>query len=317
MALPLDNRTIGDISSMTIDYRIPELIDNTFKSNPLLVRLLARNQVLVDGGDRVRQPILYDKLNSGWYTGADTFNTDVKNTETDLIFDWAQHYVNITLTGLDLMRNAGAAKIRDVTTSKMNTAKLTAADDFGTALMGDGSAFGGKVFTGLRAAVDDGTSFGAYGGITRDTSAQGTAVKGNVDSVGGAFSLPLMNTDFGLAVIANAKPDLVVTTQTIWNRWWERTQPSQRFGSEDIKEVGMDVIRFNGADVVVDSHVPASTVYFLNTTYIRLILHTQRVFAFTGWKYPTNADQMIGQLLSMTVLVVQGPRLQAIALNIT
>jgi len=64
---------------------------------------------------------------------------------------------------------------------------------------------------------------------------------------------------------------------------------------------------------VVDSHVPSGSVYFLNTEYIKLIIHSQRNWSPTGWKYPTNQDAAIQQLLWAGELVIPSPRMQVLA----
>jgi hypothetical protein len=50
--------------------------------------LTTRDRVLLDGGEKIRQPIIYDKMNSDWYSGLDTFDISRKQTKLPLIFDW-------------------------------------------------------------------------------------------------------------------------------------------------------------------------------------------------------------------------------------
>lgn len=318
-----DNRVLGEIAAMTIDHRIPDLVDNFFQSNPLIVKLLQRDKVDVDGGEKIRQPVIYGQLNGGFYSDLDTFDVSRKETVTEMLFDWKQAYINITISGLESLKNAGAAKIRDQANYKMDNAQMTGADILGTAIYSDGSSYGGKAITGLRRAIDDGTTYTTYGGITRSSTrgTEGYAVRGNFDTTGGVFSLGLMNSTWSNAVVANEKPDYIATTQSIWNKWWDRVQPAQRFNAGDsrnqLANAGFDVIRHNGADVVVDQHCPAGHVYFLNCKWIKFITHSKRQWTFTGWKYPTNQDAMIGQLLWAGELVVQSPRLQAGISNVT
>jgi hypothetical protein len=316
MALPLDNRQIDDIASTTLDYRRQDLIDSVFKSRPLFNHLMSKNRVVVDGGDKIRQPILYDKLPSGWYSGTGPFNTDSKETETDMVFEWKAHYVNITIPGISVARNSGAAKVRDLVTSKMKTASMTGADDIAGELFNNGTD--SDKIIGLQAAI---ATTGSYGTITRDTSAQGTAVKGVLDTTGGAFSLPFMNEKYGGGIIADEHADLIVTTQTIWDKWWAQAQPQQRFdaGQGEGAHIGFPWIRFNGAMVVVDSKCPSGHVYFLNTSWILLIFHRDRVFTpkTKEWQWPLNGDSMTKQLLSLLCMVVQAPRLQSLVTNVT
>lgn len=61
--------------------------------------------------------------------------------------------------------------------------------------------------------------------------------------------------------------------------------------------------------MVVDSHVPAGSLFGLNTGYLKLIMHRDRDFHFTGFKIPLNQDAIVGQILWAGNLVVPSPRL--------
>jgi|SRR3990167_9416633 len=88
MPLPSDTRQLADIAATTLDTFLGDTIDNVFKSNPLTIRLTTRERILLDGGEKIRQSIIYDKMNSDWYTGLDTFDIARKQTKLPLIFDW-------------------------------------------------------------------------------------------------------------------------------------------------------------------------------------------------------------------------------------
>lgn len=321
----LDNREAGEIAAMTVDYRIQDVVDGFFGSNPYAARLLQRDNVRVDGGDRVQQPIIFGRLNGGSYSDNDTFNTVRKRVVVPAYFDWKQYYVDITISGLDNLRNSGAAKIIDHTNILMDVAGISGADYVGDDIYLDGTGNNNKAISGLRLALDNGTTYTTYGGITRTSgAAAGTesyAVSGQVNTTGGAFTLGFANSEFQSAVVGREKPDLILTTQSIWNTWWERVQPSQRFAAGDnrnqMANIGFDTLVFNGADVVVDSKVPSGQWFGLNTRWVKMIVHASRMWSFTGWKYPTNADQMIGQLLWAGEQVVQQPRLCYFTSNIT
>ncbi len=319
MALPLDNRQIEDIASTTVDQRLPSIIDNVFLGSPLFVRLRTRDNIILDGGDKVRQTIGFQTLPGGSYGVGDAFDTSRRTIFTQFIFDWKRHYVNVTIEGLEDLQNAGASRVIDMVSGKMDAAELTMIQNIGVDLYGQG---GGTALTGLRAGVDNGDLVADYGGITRDTSAEGTAAKGNVDTTGGTFSLSLMNstmmgTGSGPA-IGREKADLIVTTQTIWNKWWERSQPSERnTGGDDLRKICMDTIRFNGGDVVVDPQATSGHVYFLNTRFVKLIIHSARNFSFRGWFQTSKRDERIGQILFAGELVVSSPRLQALVTSVT
>ena len=321
----LDNRVAGQIAALTVDYRIQEVVDGFFGSNPLAARLLQRDNVRIDGADRVQQPIIFNRLAGGSYSDLDGFNVARRRVVMPAYFDWKQYYVDITLSGLDNLQNSGAAKVIDLTNTLMDVASTSGPDYIGDDIYLDGSGNSSKAISGLRLALDDGSTYTTYGGITRASgAAAGTesfAVSGQVDTTGGTFTYGLMNQRFQDSVIGREKPDLIVTTQSIWNLWWDRAQPSQRFNAGDernnMASIGFDSLVFNGADVVVDSNVPSGQVFMLNTRWMKMIVHTNRMWTFTDWKYPTNQDAMIGQLLWAGELVVQQPRLCSFISNVS
>lgn len=322
MANPTSSRTLEDVAATTVDAYLPGLIDNFFNSNPLWLRLASKERVLLDGADRIRQSIIYDKMIGGSYSGNDTFDIQRAATKTVMEFDWAQYYTNLTIDGRTMLKNeAGATKIMDLVEAEMETARLTLADILGTDLYLDGTGNNSKAILGLIAAVDDGNNVSSYGGITRSSGAQGTAVKGVLNTTGGALSLPLMNSIMGSATIQPARPDLITTTQTLWDKAWDRVQPQQRFpsgpGFDDLAKIGYNAINFNGSAIVVDAKCASGNMWFLNTDYIKLIVHRSRDFHFTGFQKPSNQDVLVGQILFAGQLVVVAPRLNARATSLT
>jgi len=324
MPLPSDTRQLADIAATTLDTFLKDLVENVFQSNALWVRLASRDRIILDGGDKIRQSIIYDKLNSDWYTGLDEFNVARKLTKTPMLFSWKQCWANISIDGLSMLQNAGAAKVIDLVETEMETAKLTLSDMLGTAVYGDGTGTvtSAKALDGLLAAIDDNSNYSTYGGISRAVAdAVGLAIRGIYDATGGTFSLPAVNTLFGSATIQPEKPDLIVTTQTLWNKFWERAQPSQRMpsgpGFDDLARLGFEAINVNGAAVVVDSKPTAGTIWGLNTKNIKLVVHRDRDFHFTGFKIPINQDAIVGQILWAGNLVVPSPRLHFQGRNFT
>ena len=316
MPNPTDSRSLGDVAATAVDSYLPGLIDLFFNSNPLWIRLVSRERVSLGGGDFIRQPILYDRLNAGSYSGLDTFDTSRRATKTVMQFDWSQYYCNLTIDGRTLLKSSGSGtKVLDLVEAEMETARLTLAEELGVDLYLDGTGNSSKDILGLIAAIDSGTNVATYGGINRnDGSVQATAVQGNLNTTGGALNLALINTAMGSATIQPHRPDLIVTTQAMWNRFWERVQPSQREPSgpnfDDLARIGFNAINFNGAAVVVDSHVASGNLWQLNTDMFKLVIHEDRDFYFRGFQTPPNQDALTGQILWAGQLVCTSPRLQ-------
>lgn len=315
MANPTDSRTLNDVAAAAVDSYLPGVVDLVLTSNPLFVRLASKERIMLGGGDRIRQAILYDTLTAGSYSGLDTFNTARVPTKTVMQFDWAQYYCHITIDGTTIIKTSGSGtRVIDLVEAEMETARLSLADELGTGVYSDGTGNSSKQLLGLIAAIDDGTNVASYGGIARAANGdQGTAVKGNLNTTGGALSLALVNTAMGSATIQPHRPDLITTTQAMWDRFWERVQPSQREpagpGFDDVARAGFTAINFNGAAVVPDSKVAAGNCWLLNTDFIKLVVHEDRDFIFSGFQKPSNQDALMGQILFAGQLVVPAPRL--------
>ena len=331
MALPTDSRSINTLLSTTLDAKLPRITENFFNTNSLVQRLFQRSAsgestVHYEGGAEIRSTILYNGLPAASYGKGDTFNTTFTEFLTDLQFTWRRAYSPINIDHMDFRKNMGsAAQIMNYLEAIVKNAVMSLKNELGNEFYSDGTGNGGKNFDGLLNAVDDGTTYTSYGGITRSSTVgdPGSAIKAYKNSTGGPFSFAMMNTAFGNVRFDDAKPDLIITNQTIWNKFWERAQPQDRNATGPLREIGFETVRFNGAEVVVDSHSPSGTVWLLNTAFIELWLmdgmdFVRRGASFGEAGFPVwNQDAFVDQLIIYGDLICPGPRFEAQVQNVT
>lgn len=70
--------TYGQITAITEKKFIPKLVDNVYKSNPILAKMI-KDALMLDGGERIIQPIISSKPstpNKGYFTDLDTLTSD-------------------------------------------------------------------------------------------------------------------------------------------------------------------------------------------------------------------------------------------------
>lgn len=300
------------VNSITHDHIQPTVVDQIFTDNPMYATLEANHRVILRGGDSITWPVMYDKLNFGTYRGMTAFPSSEKQISKRAVLEWKQAFVDIVVSNYDAMRARGPLAVMDLLDELRQAAVLAAADGMGTEYYSDGAGNAGLQMDGFKLAVDDGTTYDSYGGFSRSAN---TWWKGNVNSTGGALTIAAMNTSYGTATIGNVHPNIVTTSQTLWNKIWERVQPAQRYEAGDERNrtarIGFDCIRFNGADVVHDAHSPSGDINYINTDYIEMRVQDGRMFDWTGWKAPTNQDGQQGQLLFMGNFIHQSPRMFA------
>ena len=345
---------LSDLTAFTEQYIVERTTDVIFKQSPLFTRLLNRRRMRFQGGTYIQRPIIYSELNGDWFSKGDNFNISYVTTDTAFAVNMKTSYVNVTLYGIDDVLNRGPQAAFSIVESKFANASMKMAKLIATGLYQDGQSSvsppftgalsGTKSMDGLLAWVDDGNSSGSYssatdqtksflsiGGVTRaDLFASGAysftsgitpiaAVAGaNAYTIRGysAYSLIDVNTVYGNAWFGNDYPDLLVGTQTAYNKIWNTLQPQQRYndGQSDVGKVGFQAFRFNAAEVVIDKYIPSDgtngLLLLLNTNYLELYISENKKFqfGFTGFKEAQNSIDIAGQFLFSGNLIVPNPR---------
>ena len=130
-----------------------------------------------------------------------------------------------------------------------------------------------------------------------------------VDTTDGVSNIArAMTRMYGACTIDNDQPDLIVTTQAIYDAYETALQANKRFaGADDIANYGFNSLRFKNASVVVDSHCPDGQMYFLNTNYLDFKVHKGRNFAFEDFKRLEGSDNIQSRLFWMGQLVCTNP----------
>lgn len=311
--MPIGFTNFDTVSAIVRDDIVPAVTDAIYEDNVFYATLEDRNRVIVRGGESYGWPVMFAKLNSGSYRGSTPFpSTEVQINKRAQV-EIKQLYADVVVSGYDFERASGPLAVVDLLDELRQAAIMTAGDLMGTQVFGDGTGNGGLDLDGSLVGADNGTLYPTYAGITRSGNLWW---RGNVNSAGGNLTTSAMNADYGLATKGNAHPTLEVTTQTLWNKLLDRVVPSQRYeagnAANRTAKIGFDAIRHLGADVVHDSHCPSGNIQYFNMDDIEMrVLNENRMWGWTGWKTPANADLQQGQLLFAGNLLWKNPRLHA------
>ena len=130
---------------------------------------------------------------------------------------------------------------------------------------------------------------------------------------GVAGGVKAMTQMYGACSIDADSPDLIVTTQVIYDAYETALQANKRYeGDATLGDAGFQALRFKGASVVVDSHCPAGHMYFLNTKYLDYKVHAKRFFSFEDFKPMETKDGIQARLFWMGQLTCSNPRMQGL-----
>lgn len=313
--------TYDDITSKVQRHIIPRLIDVIYLSSPTFTRIRTKCAERFEGGNSINQPIAYAEVNGDAYARGVPFNTAYVQTDTSLGVSPKFYYTNVSLYGPDNVLARGPEKAMDYVVSKFANASGKMAKLLSQNMYRDGTGVvsGALHVDGFLAAIDNGDTYAAYGGVTRadlgvanGTNNQG--INGYVTTMA-AFNMKDFQTAYGACYFGNEKVDLITTTQAVWNIIYNKILPQQRYmegaADSDVGKIGFSSLRWNGTSIVVDQYCPTGYVFGLNTNYLQFWTSTlpRYQFGFTGFKEAQGTDDMVGQYLWSGNFLVTSPRM--------
>lgn len=306
--------SVTAINAITKQAFIPKLQNNVMLSNSLLY-FLEKNKGFedMDGGQDIRVPVRYARFSArNWYSGAESQTTSYNEKKTALVFDWKQFYVNITLSGIDKLKNMGENRVIDHVKSEVEAAEEDLKDSFGTGIYSNGST-NPKSIIGTAGYL---STSNTYGGISQS---QESWLQAQIDSTTTTLSLAKMQSSYEAAVQSPEAPNLITTTSTLFNSYWSLLQPQQRFADGDTASAGFKNLLFNGAVVMMDRYAPANNMQFHNTKFIKLYSHKDRKFPgeYVDFRRFYDQDAEIATLQWAGAMVCSSPRLQAAMTAVT
>lgn len=309
MAFP----NVSDMVATTIESRSGEIADNVTKNNALLAKLSKRGNIrTISGGTKIFEELSFQENgNAGYYSGYDILPVAAQDVLTAAEYAIKQAACPVTMSGLEMLQNAGKERVIDLLDGRMDVAESSMANLLAGGVYSDGTGTGGKEVTGLNAAVPLNPATGTYGGINRATwnfwrskiSDQTAA------SLTSALIQGFMNALWAQLVRGMDRPDLIVSDSLVWAAYMASLQAQQRFTDPGTADLGFPTIKFMSTDYVLDGGIggfcPPGTLFMLNTKYIFWRPHAQRnmVPLSPNKRYSINQDaevQIIGWAGNLT-----------------
>jgi hypothetical protein len=319
--MPFANPDVSDIIATTIQSRTGKIADNVSANNALLTRMRQRGNVKpFSGGNVILQVLSFaENGNAGWYSGYDTLPINEQDVISAAQFDIKQAAVPGTMSGLEMLQNAGKEQIIDLMEARIKVAESTMANLVSAGLYSDGSGAGGKQLTGLLAAVSKTPTTGVYGGIDRATY---TFWQNKATNPGTAISATTiqanMNAMWASLVRGADKPDLIPMDNTFWGFYMASLQNIQRFSDSEMARLGFTTVKYMSADVILDGgiggDIAVTTMYFLNTNYLHFRPHRDRNFVALdpNKRYSVNQDAVVQILAFAGNLTCSGAQFQGV-----
>lgn len=319
MASP--HSTFTELVATTLRKHKKETVDNVSNHNALLSRIMKKKRVL-DGGTSIVTPLEYAE-NSTYirFSGYDTLNTSASDVLSAAEFQWRQIALAVVANGTELRANSGSSQLVDLVKSRIKNAIKTFKNNFSVDVYSDGTL--PNQINGLQALVAD-AGTGTIGGIDSSTWAfwqnkvqsaaapiqGGGAITVSSTTIENDLMLPLwMELTRG-----DDKPDLIIASNDYFQMFEKSQIAFKQYTSSNSAQGGFISLKYKTADVIFDggSGIPNAHMYFLNTDYINLVVHSQANLEVMDDRVPYNQDAAVIPIIWQGNLEVTNRGLQGV-----
>lgn len=284
------------ILATTLKNYLPKLEDNIFSARPLVFFLKQADQVrLISGGAKIVRPLIHAvNGTAGSYSQYDTLPTTPQDGISAAEYSWKEYAVSIAISGYEEAVNSGEEEVIDLLEAKIMQAEESALEDMDEMFLSDGSGNGGKDWLGLATLVGQNST--TVGNIDPSTN---TFWQSQINTTAEVLALSRMTNMYNNCSVGNDKPNVILTSQTLYEKYESLLQPQLRYADTKTADAGFQNLLFKGAPVVYDDYVTSDHMWFLNTKYLRLVGHKDVWFKPTPFVRPTNQNARYAQILCM------------------
>jgi hypothetical protein len=275
------------LSTTLANYR-DQLTDNIFTARPLTYFLQDKGRIrMLNGGTKIVEPLIYAESSTvKSYSGYDSIALTAQAGITAAEYDWKQYAASIAISGSEEAKNNGEQEIINLLEAKIMQAEESMREGFNRMFYADGTGNSGKDWNGLGNIVE---ASGTVGGINRATTGN-EYWRSYEENTATALTLAQLATGYNSVSVGNDHPDMVLTTQTLFEKYEALLQPQLRYTDTKTADAGFQNLLFKAAPVVYDEHCTAGVVYFLNSKYLTLVGHSSKWFAQTEFVRPEDLD---------------------------
>ena len=275
------------LTTTLANYR-DQLTDNVFSDRVLTNHLMTKGRIrMLNGGTKIVEPLIYGTNTTvASYSGYDSISLAAQTGITAAEYEWKQYAASIAISGIEEAKNNGEQEIINLLEAKIMQAEESMREGFNTMFFADGTGNSGKNWNGLANIID---SSGTVGNINRATTGN-EYWKSYELALGGSLTLASMATGYNTVSIGNDHPDMILTTQTVFEKYEALLQPQLRYTDTKTADSGFQNLLFKAAPVVYDIACPAGNLFFMNSKYLTLVGHSGKWFQQTNFVRPEDLD---------------------------
>jgi len=307
----------NELTYVTRRAFIPKLVVQLYNSTPLMAALIANSQTATGGVSSVTVPVQGSQfVNAQWsdYSGSFTQPSVQQGAYN------AEFTLKLMIAPVPFLGMEGAVQqdhaIIPLIEARMNDATNVMMDAMAYSLYNNTTNT--QQFTGLPAAVDDGTGTATYGNINRSTYTwwkSGQYAAGSVNPtrqnvlqyISGTVKKGAEVPSFGVCGFGTWT---LLAQDYVGQEQYVITPGSGFDGDGNGPQAAFRALMVAGVPIYPDPYCPEGTLYLLNNNYLSLYIHEQGQFVFTGFEstLPNWQVGYVGAVLTIAELVSTKPK---------
>lgn len=298
--------TYAQLQAVTHDLVLKELADGSFKSSAGFRKFYDAREKL-DGGNKISSPVIIsgapDDTTGGFYSGSETLSDSEKDEITRAEVNWKNAYETVLIAKSDINKNKGSrTQILNLLTSKVKIAGNRFDSRMASSIFGLGT--NAKEFDGLQKVI---AATGDYAGLAisdiKDEFGS-DAWLSYVKAAGGSVTEVLMQLAISRATEGKMRPDWAVMKQDVYNEVWGVLKEHQRILVDDkgLSGAGHDqrkILIYNGIPHLIDSHMKAQSIYYINSEFTKLYVHQDEDMATQSFPFLEGSNAIKERVVFM------------------
>lgn len=304
-------QTIDTFFTTTWMYRQESATEQAYLKTPFIYWLKEKGKVKdLRGYRRIEVPVEYgDNETVRWITKGSTVPITDSELVTMTYEDWKYISVSIMRWFQDDQQNRNKAAMINLAELKLNAAERALYEELERVVFADGT--GANEPNGLQNLVSYTPTTGTVHGIDR---ASYTWWRNQTKTATGAFSL------YGVSDMRNClnniikysraeiKQIVMVTDQTTYEAYEEEGYEIYQLNDNTLFDAGFDSLAFRGRPLMWCPSAPSAKIYFLNTSYINLVIDPDYWMDMTEWKpIPNQPKDRTAQIVCVMNMITTRP----------
>lgn len=279
--------------------------DVIFKKVACLYLMTKKNNMVPQsGGSMIECPVEYDTNPTVTAVGRGG-QIDLSDVDIDTVakYDWAYLAGNVTRYWTDEQKNKGKYAIRNMVTRKLDNLEKSMRKHLETRLFTAQS--GNEIMSIVDYIPNDPTASVSVGGLNGSTSSWWRNQYKDDSARPAATYLTddmenMWNTILNNTQDAEATPDAIVTTQTIYEIYGQMGFELTQARIDDLKlvDLGVGNLAFKGKPIIWSNQCPSGKLFFLNFDVLNLTYDPAAWFDMTNWKDIPDQLDRVAQILA-------------------